>query len=107
MKLTPAQQAKIREQRGICVNEACDKCGQLLGYVRYTRKDQRGEWCLRECRDGKTAADARTEKRRLRASRPLVRRKGGRQRKYETNAERQRAYRQGRSGALRNRLAAD
>ena len=52
MKLSAEQQAAIRERYGVCVNEACDKCGQVLGRVRFTSKDEPGEWCSRECRDG-------------------------------------------------------
>ena len=52
MKLSAEQQAAIRERYGVCVNEACDKCGQVLGRVRFTCKDEPGEWCSRECRDG-------------------------------------------------------
>ena len=46
MKLSAEQQAGVR------VNEACDKCGQVLGWVRFTCKDEPGEWCSRQCRDG-------------------------------------------------------
>jgi hypothetical protein len=55
MKLSAEQQAEIRERYGVCVNEACDKCGQVLGWVRFTFKDESGEWCSRECRDGAEA----------------------------------------------------
>jgi hypothetical protein len=50
MKLTSEQQLRIRESHGICVNEVCDKCGQVLAEVRFTIKDQPGEWCSRLCR---------------------------------------------------------
>ena len=30
-------------ERGIYVTEACDTCGQLLGPVRFTRKDEPDE----------------------------------------------------------------
>jgi hypothetical protein len=52
MKLTGEQQLQIRESHGVCGNEACDKCGQVLAEVRFTVKDQPGEWCARLCRDG-------------------------------------------------------
>ena len=74
---------------GFFAREICDKCGIVLGAVRFTRRDESGVWCSRECRgDG----DRRTI------------RKGGRPRKYKTendrrqaerrkNAERQKAFR--------------
>jgi hypothetical protein len=52
MKITTEQQQTIRDKHGICVNEACDKCGLLLGEIRFTIKDQPGEWCSRQCRGG-------------------------------------------------------
>jgi hypothetical protein len=52
MKLSAEQQAEIRERYGICINEACDKRGQVLGWVRFTCKDEPGAWCSLECRDG-------------------------------------------------------
>src|SRR5262249_31535581 len=48
------------EDRAIYVKEACDKCGQLLGAVRFTRKDDPGVWCSRECRDGAGAHEPGT-----------------------------------------------
>lgn len=91
MKLTPEQQAQLREERGICADEACDKCGAILGCVRYTRRGERGEWCSELCRDGQAATADRAERRT---------RKGGRPPKYRDEAARkqansvyQRAYR--------------
>src|ERR1700756_4377957 len=52
MKLTSEQQLRIRELHGVCVNEVCDKYGKVLAEVRFTIKDQPGEWCSRLCRDG-------------------------------------------------------
>jgi hypothetical protein len=88
MNLTTAQSYELLSRHGCYATSACDKCGKLLGAVRYTRKDEAGEWCSRECRDGKA----------------LSVRKGGRPRKYQTdatrisaerlqNAERQREFR--------------
>src|SRR6267154_907625 len=37
---------------GICPNEACDKCGKMLGEVRWTRKDMPETFCSQFCRDG-------------------------------------------------------
>ena len=73
MRLTTAQSYALLEKF-----EACDKCGRMLGPVRFTCRGEGGVWCSRECRGD--------------AERPLIR-KGGRRRKHKTNAERQRAYR--------------
>jgi hypothetical protein len=78
MRLTTAQSYEALERFGCYLTEACDKCGRMLGPVRYTRKGEVGVWCSRECR-----GDAES----------TMVRKGGRPRKYKTNAERQRAYR--------------
>jgi hypothetical protein len=82
MKLKTEQQQTIRDKHGICVNEACDKCGKVLAEVRFTVKDQPGEWCSRLCRDGQDQIVRRHDNGR-----------NGRPRKYQTSAERQRAYR--------------
>jgi hypothetical protein len=37
---------------GTYVTEACEKCGRLLGPVRFTRRGDAGAWCSRACRDG-------------------------------------------------------
>jgi hypothetical protein len=57
MKLSTVQQAELRATTGICANEICDACRKPLDYLRYTRKDQPGEWCSRVCRDGVEAAE--------------------------------------------------
>jgi len=56
MHLTTEQQEEIKATHGVCVNEVCDACHKPLDYVRFTRKDEPGEWCSRECRDGVEAA---------------------------------------------------
>jgi hypothetical protein len=56
MKLTREQSEKLLRERGVWITDACDKCGQLLGAVRWTRKGERGEWCSGACRDGVSAA---------------------------------------------------
>jgi hypothetical protein len=43
---------RLQEGRGIYVTEACDRCGQLLGPVRFTRAGEPEVWCSRKCRDG-------------------------------------------------------
>jgi hypothetical protein len=52
MKLTRNQSQKLLHERGIWITEACDKCGRLLGFVRWNRRGEPGEWCSTECRDG-------------------------------------------------------
>ena len=79
MRLTTAQSYALLEKFGCYVIEACDKCGRMLGPVRFTCRGEGGVWCSRECRGD--------------AERPLIP-KGGRRRKHKTNAERQRAYRE-------------
>ena len=51
MRLTEAHRDLLRT-RGVYATEACDKCGQILGPVRYSRYGEKGEWCSRLCRDG-------------------------------------------------------
>jgi len=80
MTLTSTQAYVLLAKHGVFALAACDRCGQLLGAVRYTRSGDAGEWCSSACRgDG---------------DRPIVRR-GGRPRKHMTNADRQRVYRFG------------
>jgi hypothetical protein len=55
MLLTTQQSYELLAKHGCYAREACDRCGQVLGHVRYTRKGDDGVWCSRECRDGKEA----------------------------------------------------
>lgn len=50
MKLSAEQQHALRQEHGICANEACDGCGKFLGSVRYTVKDDPRAFCSDECR---------------------------------------------------------
>jgi hypothetical protein len=52
MKLTSEQTQKLLCDFGIWIAEACDKCGQLLGSVRWTRSGEPEEFCSAACRDG-------------------------------------------------------
>jgi hypothetical protein len=58
MRLKREQCEKLLSEFGICVTDACDKCGQLLGSVGWTRKDEAGKWCSKTCRDGVAAGAA-------------------------------------------------
>jgi len=84
VRLSGEQQRLVRGERGVIANEVCDACGTVLGCVRFTRKGEPGEFCSRECRDGKAQAEAVEARRAARAGRP---------RKYTDDAEKQRAYR--------------
>ena len=89
MRLTIQQSRELLEKHGVYVSEACDRCGQLLDAVRFTRRGETGEWCSRECRgDGilpKTRKGGRPRKYRTEAAR--------RQAERKQNADRQRAFR--------------
>src|ERR1700676_314952 len=52
MRLTREQRYALLEKHGCYVTEVCDKCSQIIGPVRFTRRDDKGVWCSRECRDG-------------------------------------------------------
>jgi hypothetical protein len=52
MRLKREQCEKLLSELGIWVTEACDKCGQLLGSIRWTRQGECWEWCSKSCRDG-------------------------------------------------------
>lgn len=50
MLLTDQQTRELLSKHRIFAREICDKCGAVLGAVRFTRKDESGVWCSRECR---------------------------------------------------------
>ena len=78
MMLSTAQAYDLLAKHGVYALEACERCGAILGALRFMRTGDTGVWCSRECRgDGE---------------RPAIR-KGGRPRKYESDAEEQRPYR--------------
>lgn len=79
MMLSTAQAYDLLGRYGAFAREACDKCGTILGAVRYTRRGEDGAWCSRGCRGD--------------SERPGVR-KGGRPRKYR-NAEQLRSAKTG------------
>src|SRR5712691_5304443 len=79
MVLSTAQAYDLLGRHGAFAREACDRCGVILATVRYTRRGESGVWCSRQCRgDGEQHAI----------------RKGGRPKKYKTDAQRQRAKRE-------------
>ncbi len=52
MLLTIEQSYQLLDQHGCFAREVCDRCGAILGPVRFTRRGETGVWCSRECRDG-------------------------------------------------------
>jgi hypothetical protein len=67
--LRSTQGYALLAKHGVFALSACDRCGAILGAVRYTRRGDAGEWCSAACRgDGE---------------RQVVRR-GGRPRKYRS-----------------------
>jgi hypothetical protein len=52
MLLTVQQAYELLAKYGVFAREICDKCGRVLGAVRFMRRGDGGVWCSRECRDG-------------------------------------------------------
>jgi hypothetical protein len=52
MRLTDEQARQLLHTHGVYVTEVCDRCGKILGSVRFTRQGDAGAWCSRACRDG-------------------------------------------------------
>jgi hypothetical protein len=75
MKLTARQAYELLEKHGSYITEICNRCGKGIGPVRFTRKDDPGIWCSRECRDGKEARQPATC-RHCRAVLPKAKRRG-------------------------------
>jgi hypothetical protein len=48
--LTTAQAYELLAARGVFAREACDRCRQVLGPVRFTRRSEAGVWFSRGCR---------------------------------------------------------
>jgi ssDNA-binding Zn-finger/Zn-ribbon topoisomerase 1 len=102
MKLTREQSRRLLQERGIWITEACDRCGQLLGSVRWTRKGEPGSG-TRNRRDG---VNVSTPKLAATAQLAFVRREpigalpAGRPKKHANNAEKCRSYRQSRKNVL-------
>ena len=52
MRLSEAQSRELLRVRGAYLTEMCDKCGAVLGPIRWTIRGEPGVWCTRACRDG-------------------------------------------------------
>jgi hypothetical protein len=52
MQLSEAQRCELLRMHGTYLTEVCDKCGALLGPIRWTIHEVPGAWCSRSCRDG-------------------------------------------------------
>src|SRR5258708_20777341 len=50
MMLTVQQSYALLAKHGVFARECCDRCGQLLGALRFTRRGESGERGSRECR---------------------------------------------------------
>ena len=50
MLLTPQQRCELLAKHGCYATVCCDRCGRLLGPVRFTRRGDAGVWCSPECR---------------------------------------------------------
>ena len=53
MRLTVQHGYALLAKHGAYAREICEKCGAVLGAVRFTKNGESREWCSRECRDGK------------------------------------------------------
>jgi len=89
MRLTTEQSYALLEKRGCYASQACDKCGQILGPVRFARRNDSGAWCSRDCRDG-AAAHAPGTCKTCKAQLPEGKRRGA---MYCDDACKQAAYR--------------
>ena len=89
MRLTTEQSYALLEKRGCYASQACDKCGQILGPVRFARRNDSGAWCSRDCRDG-AAAHAQGTCKTCKAQLPEGKRRGA---MYCDDACKQAAYR--------------
>jgi hypothetical protein len=52
MQLNQEQIRQLLRTHGVYLNQACDRCGAILGAVRWTIRNEQGEWCSQKCRDG-------------------------------------------------------
>ncbi len=52
MQLSESQSRDLLAKHAVFVTEICEKCGNILGPIRFTRYREEGEWCSKRCRDG-------------------------------------------------------
>src|ERR1035437_4906843 len=52
MRLSEAQSYELLRVHGAYVTEACDRCGTVLGPIRWTIRGVPEAWCSQKCRDG-------------------------------------------------------
>ena len=50
MIVSTAHAYDLLGRHGVFAREACDRCGQVLGAVRWARSGEPGVWCSRACR---------------------------------------------------------
>jgi hypothetical protein len=60
MHLTPKQSCELLTTHGCYITEICDRCSKGIGPARFSRKEEKGVWCSRECRDGINAREPKT-----------------------------------------------
>jgi len=52
MRLSEEQSRHGLRTHGMYFSEVCDRCGTVLGPIRWTIRGEPGVWCTRACRDG-------------------------------------------------------
>lgn len=98
MELSTEQRDQLTQATGCYIKSACDVCHKLLGSVRYTRKDESGEWCSEICRDGIAVSTEREIRRARKGGRP-VKHQSDRARKL-ANAQYQKDFRKRKKNPL-------
>jgi hypothetical protein len=90
MRLTQTHSDQILKRHGAWITAACDKCGNLLGAVRWTRRGEPGEWCSQFCRDGVKAERVPVRKGRPRLQLSAKGRESHRRKQVRDSVERHR-----------------
>src|SRR5580700_7609976 len=52
MRLSEEQSRRVLRKHGVYFTEVCDRCGTVLGPIRWTIRGDPGAWCSQKCRDG-------------------------------------------------------
>jgi hypothetical protein len=52
MRLSEEQSRRLLRTHGVYLSDVCDRCGTVIGPIRWTIRGERGLWCSRGCRDG-------------------------------------------------------